>query len=135
MEPSDQPRKGKEEAAIFADAGLTISRKFDAIIERLDKLESRLSAMENGVPQPGRKAEENASPRETSAPPGRTEEENACKADHQVYGKDRAEYRAGLRAERERMKDGRHDYPFPGCTEAELSDWWGEYRDEFDSDI
>jgi hypothetical protein len=44
---------------------------------------------------------------------------------------ERAEYRKSLEAERERMREGCHDYPFQGCTEAELSDWWDEYHAEF----
>jgi hypothetical protein len=51
-------------------------------------------------------------------------------ADVRKFGKDRAGYRAGLRAERKRMQNG-HDYPFSGCTDSELSEWWREYNAEF----
>ncbi|MDR1676696.1 MAG: hypothetical protein LBR86_09550 [Tannerella sp.] len=55
----------------------------------------------------------------------------AYNADVRKFGKERAGYRAGLRAERTRMQDGIHDYPYEGCTEPELSEWWREYEAEF----
>jgi hypothetical protein len=59
------------------------------------------------------------------------EEDPDFEADVKKYGKDRANHRAALRKELARMTIGKHDYPFEGCTEPELSDWWEEYNAEF----
>jgi hypothetical protein len=52
------------------------------------------------------------------------------KAEVKEFGEERARNRYALRAERERMRDG-HDYPFEGCTEPELTEWFCEYVAEF----
>jgi pyrophosphate--fructose-6-phosphate 1-phosphotransferase len=67
---------------------------------------------------------------EQNEKPARNEDPE-YEADVRKYGKNRADHRANLRAELARMTVGRHEYPFEGCTEPELSDWWNEYNAEF----